>query len=298
MARAERGEGIYKGLARFGMDHADAIKALFRELEKRGPSTARDLGGEGGSGSWWGWSDTKRSLEWLFWAGMITAESRRGNFERVYDLTERVLPRQVLDTPTPSEADSHRELLRIAARALGVATSQDLRDYFRLGPSAAERLPELVEEGAIVPVSVKGWRQPAFLAADARRPRSIDAQALVSPFDPLLWHRDRTERLFGMRYRIEIYTPEHKREHGYYVLPFLLGDRIVGRFDLKADRQARALIVQAAHAGRQTTVLARLDDGLPDGPWEADPVSLEDLVLAYLGRPVAAAEGRPHEVAS
>ena len=151
MARAERGEGIYKGLARFGMDHADAIKALFRELEKRGPSTARDLGGEGGSGSWWGWSDTKRSLEWLFWAGMITAESRRGNFERVYDLTERVLPRQVLDTPTPSEADSHRELLRIAARALGVATSQDLRDYFRLGPSAAERLPELVEEGASSP---------------------------------------------------------------------------------------------------------------------------------------------------
>ncbi|PSC06338.1 cytoplasmic protein [Alsobacter soli] len=255
MARAERGEGIYKNLARFGREHADAVKAVYREVERRGPVAARDLAPETAEGdekpragtSWWGWSDTKRALEWLFWAGMITTASRRGNFERVYDLTDRVLPRKVLDTPTPSEADSHRALLRIAAEALGVATSQDLRDYFRLGPAAAARLPELVEEGALVPVEVRGWKQPAYLWAEARRPRKVEACAIVSPFDPLLWSRERAERLFGIRYRIEIYTPAHKREHGYYVLPFLLGDRIAARFDLKADRQGRELVVQAAH---------------------------------------------------
>ncbi|WP_460450521.1 winged helix-turn-helix domain-containing protein [Alsobacter sp. SYSU BS001988] len=247
MAQAERGEGIYKGLARFGRERPDAVAAALREIETRGPSSARDLGDERGAGAWWGWSDTKRALEWLFWAGRITTASRRGNFERVYDLTERVLPRKVLDAPTPDEADAQRALLRVAARALGVATSQDLRDYFRLAPAAAARLPELVEEGTLVPAQVKGWGRPAYLHADAVRPRKVAARALVSPFDPLLWARDRTERLFGVRYRLEIYTPEHKREHGYYVLPFLLGDRIVGRFDLKADRQARRLVVQSAH---------------------------------------------------
>ncbi|WP_244643820.1 winged helix-turn-helix domain-containing protein [Alsobacter metallidurans] len=253
MARAERGEGTYTGIARYGREHPDAVKAVLREVEKRGRLAARDLGEERGAGTWWGWSDTKRALEWLFWAGLVTTATRRGNFERVYDLTERVLPRKALDAPTPSEPDAHRELLRIAARALGVATSQDLRDYFRLGPSASARLPELVEEGALLPVAVKGWKQPAYLSSDARKPRAVAAQAVVSPFDPLLWHRSRTERLFGVRYRIEIYTPAHKREHGYYVLPFLLGDRIVGRFDLKADRAAKRLIVQSAHleAGQQ-----------------------------------------------
>jgi uncharacterized protein YcaQ len=246
MARAERGEGIYGGLARFGAERRPFIDGVLREVEARGPLAARDLGhGEPGSGGWWGWSEGKRALEWLFWAGRLTTATRRG-FERVYDLPERVFPAAILEAPTPPEAEAQRALIAHAGRALGIATERDLRDYFRLPPADARaRLAELVEEGALLPVSVEGWREPAFLDPAARRPRRIAAQALVSPFDPLMWERPRVERLFGLRYRLEIYTPAHKREHGYYVLPFLLGDRLVARLDLKADRPARRLLVQA-----------------------------------------------------
>lgn len=248
MARAERGEGIYGGLARFGRERPDFVAAVLRQVEERGPLSARELeeGGRG-AGSWWGWSDGKQALEWLFWAGRVTTATRRG-FERVYDLPERVLPPAVTAQPTPSEPDAHRVLVRAAARALGVATERDLRDYWRLDPpDARAAVAGLVEAGELVPVAVEGWTAPAYLDPGAEAPARLKPRALVSPFDPLLWERPRAERLFGLRYRIEIYTPAHKREHGYYVLPFLWGDRIAARVDLKADRAGGRLLVQAAH---------------------------------------------------
>jgi uncharacterized protein YcaQ len=262
MARAERGEGVYGGLKPFARERRSEAEALLRRIEQEGPLAASDLAGQKGRGGWWGWSAGKQALEWLFWAGRLTTRTRRG-FERVYDLPERVLPAAVLHTPTPSEADAHRLLIARAARALGVATAGDLRDYFRLGPAdAAPAVAALVEAGELTPVAVEGWDQAAFLHRDARAPRRVQAQALLAPFDHLVWFRPRAERVFGLRYRLEIYTPAHKREHGYYVLPFLLGDRIVARADLKRDKAANVLRVQAVHAepdapGRTAEALAQ-----------------------------------------
>jgi uncharacterized protein YcaQ len=277
MERARRGEGIYGGLARFGAERRPFIDAILREVETRGPIASRDLAEGGrGQGSWWGWSDGKRALEWLFWAGFLTTASRRG-FERVYDLPERVLPPEIVAAPTPEPADAHRALIRVAARALGIATERDLRDYFRMDPPDSKAaVAALVEAGELMPVAVEGWSAPAYLDPAARVPRRIDARALVSPFDPLVWERDRTERLWGFRYRIEIYTPAHKREHGYYVLPFLLGERLAARLDLKADRQAGRLIVHSFHiepGGQEAETRAALDAELaisPAGSGSAD----------------------------
>ncbi|CAN7399507.1 winged helix-turn-helix domain-containing protein [Brevundimonas sp. LjRoot202] len=246
MARAEAGE-MWTGLSRFGREKRDYIDGVLREIERRGPVTGADFNdAPRGAPGWWSWSDGKRALEWLFWAGLITTKTRRG-FERVYDLTERALPARVVNLPTPDEADAQRELVRISARALGVATMADLRDYFRLPlADARARVAELVEAGELTPAAVKGWRQPAYLAPGTKRPRKVAAAALLSPFDNLIWTRDRTERLFGTRVRLEIYTPAHKRTHGYYVLPFLEDEAITARVDLKADRQAGVLRVQAA----------------------------------------------------
>lgn len=249
MARAEGGEGIYGRLRTFAQERRGFINEIHAEVARNGPLAASDFDGHSGTGGWWGWSEVKHALEWLFWAGHITTHSRRPSFERLYDLPERVLPASVLSAPTPATADAHRALFAVAAKALGVATASDLRDYFRLAPAdMAGRIEELVEEGTLFPVTVKGWRQPAYLHREARLPRRIDAAALLAPFDPVVWERTRAERLFGFRYRIEIYTPADKRVHGYYVLPFLLRDRLVARVDLKADRQAGSLRVQAAHA--------------------------------------------------
>jgi uncharacterized protein YcaQ len=248
MARAERLEGLYSGIADFVRAKRDYVDGVRDEITRRGPSSARDFNERGAGKGMWDWHDGKTALEYLFWSGQVTAVTRRG-FERIYDLTERALPAAILDRPTPPEDEAQRALLRIAARALGVATEADLRDYFRLSSADARaRLPELVEDGAVVPVRVEGWRQPAYLDPDARVPRRIEGSALLSPFDPLVWERGRTERLFGFRYRIEIYTPAAKRRYGYYVLPFLLDGHLVARVDLKADRAAGALRVLAAHA--------------------------------------------------
>jgi uncharacterized protein YcaQ len=192
----------------------------------------------------------------------------------VYDLTERVLPPAILATPTPAEADAQRELLRISARSLGIATELCLRDYFRLKPGDARpRIAELVDMGELLPVTVKGWDAVAYLSRDARRPRAVAAQALLAPFDPLIWQRSRTESLFGTRFRLEIYTPQEKRTHGYYVLPFLLGEEIVARVDLKADRAASALRVQAAHT-----------EGAADGKVVAGALAAELRLMAdWLG---------------
>jgi uncharacterized protein YcaQ len=249
MERARNGEGTWRHVAQFGRQRRVFIDSVLAEIRERGPLGVSELRQGGRArGSWWGWSDGKAALEWLFWVGEITTVTRR-NFARVYDLTERALPGAVLAMPTPTVADAHRELVRIAARALGVATERDLRDYFRLPAADAKaRVAELVESGSLVSVNVEGWKQGAYLDPGARLPRRIAARALLSPFDSLVWDRQRTERLFGFRYRLEIYTPAHERTHGYYVLPFLSDDRLVARVDLKADRACGTLRVIAVRA--------------------------------------------------
>jgi uncharacterized protein YcaQ len=250
MQDAHDGVGVWKGIARFLRERRDFVDRVLDEIAARGPLSASELDlGHKGEGGWWGWSEAKRAVEGLFWTGELTTATRRGTFERVYGLPEKVIPARILDRPTPSRAEAQGELMRIAARAMGVATARDLRDYFRLPVADVRaRLAELVEAGDLVPVTVKGWREPAFLDPAARKPRRLDAQALLSPFDNLIWFRERTERIFGVRFRIEIYTPAEKRQHGYYVLPFLEGDALTARVDLKADRKGGALLVQAAHA--------------------------------------------------
>jgi uncharacterized protein YcaQ len=248
MERARAGVGMWAGVARLGRERAELCASVLAEIRARGPIGVSELQGAGRRrGGWWGWSEGKVALEWLFWTGQVTTHSRR-RFERVYDLTERALPAEVIAAPTPEPAEAQRRLLRIAIRALGVATERDLRDYFRLAAAeASARIAELVEEGALRPMAVEGWRAQAYLDPAATVPRRITARALLSPFDSLVWERQRTERLFGFRYRLEIYTPAERRQHGYYVLPFLLGDRLVARVDLKADRPKRTLRVVRAH---------------------------------------------------
>ena len=248
MSRAREGRGIYKGLAVFGREKRDFVNQVLAEVEKGGPMTAADIDGHRGTTGWWEWSEAKRALEWLFWAGLVTTHSRGPNFERRYDLPERVFPPAITAAPTPEPRDAQRNLMEIAARALGIATRSDLRDYFRLAPDDAyPRIDELVEDGVLLPVQVKGWTQTAYLHREARTPRQVNTAGLLAPFDPLVWERSRAERLFDFRYRLEIYTPAHKRVHGYYVFPFLLGDRIVARVDLKADRKAGILRVLGAY---------------------------------------------------
>ena len=250
MQDAHDGVGVWKGVARFLRERREFVDRALAEIAARGPLAASELDmGHKGEGGWWGWSDAKRAVECLFWTGELTTATRRGTFERVYGLPEKVLPRAIVETPTPPRDDAQRDLIRISARAMGVATAKDLRDYFRMPvESFKARLSELVEAGDLVPVAVKGWRETAYLDPAARRPRRVEAHALLSPFDNLIWFRERTERMFGVRVRLEIYTPAHKRTHGYYVLPFLEGDALTARVDLKADRKAGVLIVQASHA--------------------------------------------------
>lgn len=252
MERARRGEGTWGRLKRYATGHQGLVASALAQIRDRGPLGASELeaGGPGGfpggqrsSGGWWGWSQGKEIMEWLFWTGQVTTGQRR-NFERLYDLTERALPPAIIAAPVPGKEEAQRTLMTIAARALGVATLRDLRDYFRLPTAdAAQRLKELVEAQVLTPVTVEGWKQQGYLHAQARMPRVIAAASLLSPFDSLIWERQRTERLFSFVYRLEIYTPAHKRQHGYYVLPFLLGDRLVGRLDLKSDRQRSRLQV-------------------------------------------------------
>jgi uncharacterized protein YcaQ len=259
-------EEAWGNIVRVARDFPGLIEDTFDLVTRQGPIRAGDTGlprPEPRPGHMWNWHDGKVALEYLFWSGRVTA-ARRVNFERYYDLPERVLPAEVLGTPTPSVEAAQRELVRIAARAYGVATEPDLGDYFRLPRAESKlRVAELVAAGELLPVTVDGWRAPAYLWPEARRPRRIDARALLTPFDSLIWFRERAERLFGFRYRIEIYTPAAKRVHGYYVLPFLLGDSLVARVDLKSDRQAGVLRVPGAFA-EPGVDLAHVADELAD----------------------------------
>jgi uncharacterized protein YcaQ len=239
------------GVIRVARENPDLLKEVLRLVADCGPIRAAQTGVERAPrapGEMWNWHAGKTALEYLFYGGQVSAACRI-NFERLYDLTERVLPAELLAAPTLAEPDAQRELVRIAARALGVATEPDLGDYFRLPRAASKaRVAELVESGELLPVVVDGWPAAAYLWPDARRPRRVQARALLSPFDSLIFFRQRTERIFGFRYRIEIYTPAARRVHGYYVLPFLLGESLVARVDLKSDRQAGVLRVQGVFA--------------------------------------------------
>jgi uncharacterized protein len=249
MAAAE--QHAWGAMVRIQRERPGYVAEILDRVRDQGPLKAGDLlePQPERPGTMWNWHAGKVALEWLFYTGVLTARSRTAGFARVYDLTERVIPAEVRAVPTPDPDVAFRELVRTAARALGVATERDLRDYFRLKPEPARQaIAELTEAGELLPVAVDGWGAPAWLDPAARRPRWIRARALLSPFDSLVWERPRVERIFGFHYRIEIYTPAHKRVHGYYVLPFLLGDRLVGRVDLKADRQAGVLRVQSAFA--------------------------------------------------
>ncbi|GAB5471721.1 MAG: winged helix-turn-helix domain-containing protein [Rhodospirillales bacterium] len=249
MAAAERGEGLYAQLARFAEEKAALIADTLERVAAEGPLGAGDLESGGGSGGWWGWSETKRALEYLFWTGRVTAAGRRRSFERLYDLPERVIPAEILALPSPPVEEAQRRLILLAAEALGVASESDLRAYFRLSATQAQaRLPELVEAGALLPAEVKGWEQPAYLHPEAARPRRFSRNTLLSPFDSLVWERPRCQRLFGFHYRLEFYTPAPKRRFGYYVMPFLLGELLVGRAALKADRATGRLLVEGAFA--------------------------------------------------
>jgi uncharacterized protein len=250
MARAAKGERVYGGVRTLAREQRLFIDNVLQRIEADGALAASEIEmGKKGQGGWWGWSEGKLALEWLFWTGQLTTATRRNSFERVYDLTERVIPASIRAMATPSEKDAQRALIEIAARAMGVATEADLRDYFRMKPQDTRAaIAALIEEGALQQVKVEGWVKPAFLHHDAAMPRAINAQALLSPFDNLIFFRDRAERLFGTRIKLEIYTPAAKRTHGYYVLPFLQGDRIAARVDLKSDRKAGVLNVLSAHA--------------------------------------------------
>lgn len=252
MARAR--EEAYRGVVAIARRKAFVGRVLAHVAE-HGPVGAGDITvpqRRRGEGGWWGWSDIKCAVEWLFWSGAVTTAARR-QFERLYDLPERVLPPEIVGAATPAETDAQRALVERAARAMGVATERDVCWYYKLRADVARRaIAALVEGGALQRVRVEGWKQPAYLHRDARVPvaGALERAALLTPFDSLIWARERTERLFGMRYRIELYTPADKRIYGYYVMPFLLGDDLAARVDLKADRKAGALRVQAAHLER------------------------------------------------
>jgi uncharacterized protein YcaQ len=247
------------GRGKWGMAAADGLpERLEAEIRARGPATARDLddGTPRSREHWgWNWSAARQALDYAYMSGLLAISGRNAQFEVVYDLPERVLPTEVLNAPTPDRDEAERELVRRAARSHGVATGRCLADYYRMrfqpGPGSRGvrgAVEALVEAGELLPVQVEGWKRPAYLHRDARLPRRVETRTLLSPFDPVVWLRDRTETLFDFHYRIEIYVPQQQRRFGYYVLPFLLGDRLVGRVDLKADRAGGTLLVPGAHS--------------------------------------------------
>lgn len=265
-------------------DHPAYVGDVLRQITERGPLQPSDLEDPGeGTGPWWGWSKGKTVLEWLFARGRVTSAYRR-NFARFYDLTERVIPaKHFLAEPYPGE-EARRRLLLMSARSLGIATARDLADYYRLNITQARpAVADLAAEGRLEEVQVAGWNEEAYLHPEAVTPRRLRRGALLCPFDSLVFFRDRVQRLFGFDYRIEIYTPKHKRRYGYYVFPFLLGDRLAARVDLKADRQSRSLVVRGAFledGSRPSQVGGALGAELADmAAW----LGLDDVVVADHG---------------
>ena len=241
-------EGKGQRISKLNASAPGYLESVYRQVVERGPLTVADLEEPGErSGPWWGWADGKVALEHLFAAGRLSVAFRR-NFTRYYDISERVIPKEILQAPHLPVGEAQRRLILNAAHAIGVGTARDLIDYSWIRAAEGRLvLDELVESGELVEVEVEGWPQPAYMAKQATVPRSVQARALLNPFDPYAWNRDRLERLHDFVYRIEIYVPEPKRIHGYYVFPFLLGEDLVARVDLKADRKAGVLRAQAAY---------------------------------------------------
>lgn len=240
-------EPVWSSIAEIGRDDPGYVESVYQEIAERGPLTVSDLADPGArTGPWWGHGHGKHALEWLFYKGKITTRRTNG-FTRVYDLTQRVIPGDLLDAEPVPEEEAQRTLLLRAARHHGIGTAKDLADYHRINvPAARAILARLVAGGELEQVEVPGWRGPVYLHPEATQPRRSHGTALLSPFDSLVWERDRTERLFGFRYRIEIYVPAPQRTYGYYVLPFLLDGELVGRTDLKAERKSGRLLVRSA----------------------------------------------------
>ncbi|MET0566794.1 MAG: crosslink repair DNA glycosylase YcaQ family protein [Acidimicrobiia bacterium] len=231
-------------------EHPEYLDQVLEQVRDRGPLKAADLHdpGQRDGTSMWGWSRGKVALEALFVGGRVTT-SHRPNFTRMYDLSERVIAPEHLETAGLEREDAQSALLLKAARSMGVATAADLADYPRIKmPDARPLIEDLVDEGKLVEVDVDGWDRAAYLYPGAALPRKVEGRAVLSPFDNLVWNRDRIERLWDFHYRIEIYVPEPKRVHGYYVLPFLLDGKLVARVDLKTDRKAASLLVRGAFA--------------------------------------------------
>jgi uncharacterized protein len=272
MNRARAGNGIYKSMDRFAQNEKAFLKKTLDHIRKTGPTGASAIPGSGkGEGGWWGWSKGKMTMETLFDHGLVTT-ARRDKFERIYDVPERVIPSEILNAPTPDEPEIFRQLIVRSAKAMGIATEFDLRDYFRLPITETKTaIAECVESGDLIPIAVDGWAKPTYIHAQAKLPRKAGGTALLSPFDPLCWERDRTERIFNFHYRIEIYTPAEKRKFGYYVLPFLNGEDLCGRVCLKADREAGVLRANALHhedlVDPQSTANAMADELTKMAAW-------------------------------
>ncbi|HZR82831.1 MAG TPA: crosslink repair DNA glycosylase YcaQ family protein [Candidatus Binatia bacterium] len=292
MRRAREAKTMWPGLRRFAQEQARYVERVLDEVRERGPLSARELLEPGDRlGAWWGWSAGKRALEVLFWRGDVCAR-RRPSFEREYDVPERVLPSEVFAAPTPDERDAKRALVELSARALGVATARELADYFRLDAASAQTaVSELVDEGVLQPVRIEGAKSIDYLHREARVPRNASARAILSPFDSLVWHRSRTERLFDVHFRLELYTPPARRTFGYYVVLLLLGDRLVARIDLGASRDERTLLVKRVgieeDCGESAVLEPLVEELAALGRWlDLRPVVLDP---SRFGRRVAAA---------
>ena len=290
MEAARRGDSTHWGLSRFYTANKAFVESIYRRVVSDGPLSSRELSvRKVPKGTWWDWDEAKTALEYLFWTGRVMSRARGNDFSRIYDIPERVLPESILAVVTPSEHDARKALIARSGASMGIATASDLADYFRQKLTVIRPLiKELVEEGDLREVRVEGWKDVAFLHSSARLPKSIETRALLSPFDSLVWCRPRNERLFNFHYRIEIYTPQHKRIYGYYVLPFMLNGEVVGRVDLKADRVNGALLVHGAYA-EAGIAPARIANSLADelllmAAW----LDLADVVVARRGNLSAA----------
>jgi len=268
MEAARLGKARHWGLTSFYDDNKAFVKRMLKHVETNGPTTARELSTRtekrgADKKTWWDWDESKTALEYLFLTGQLMSRGRGTDFARIYDTPDRVLPKKVLDAPTPTEHDARKQLLVRSAIAQGVATATDLADYYRQKLASVKPLiTELLEEGELRIVAVDGWAEKAFVHRSAKLPKQLHATALLSPFDSLVWCRPRNERLFDFHYRIEIYTPKEKRKFGYYVLPFMMNGQMVGRVDLKSDRANSKLLVYSVHTEKgtkRTTISDALD---------------------------------------
>jgi uncharacterized protein YcaQ len=258
MEAARLGKARHWGLTSFYDDNKAFVKRMLKHVETNGPTTARELSTRtekrgADKKTWWDWDESKTALEYLFLTGQLMSRGRGTDFARIYDTPDRVLPKKVLDAPTPTEHDARKQLLVRSAIAQGVVTATDLADYYRQKLASVKPLiTELLEEGELREVAVDGWAEKAFVHRSAKLPKQLHATALLSPFDSLVWCRPRNERLFDFHYRIEIYTPKEKRKFGYYVLPFMMNGQMVGRVDLKSDRTNSKLLVHSVHTEKGT----------------------------------------------